>query len=256
MIVVWNGGTQETFLKSRFVIFICQKYVKKGTWKWQKKFTLRLLKSLPGHSISHYWKFLAVSLSPTFLNTGTTNETFQQSGKQDSFRHILKSSASIYESSGSQFFRTTTGIQSEPDTFDESRFAITFLTTLGVIEILCSFRLVLEGKTGKEIPEPSRVEFLEKFLANNFVLSQAKDNISWPLNRGGIADLCLLKTLFAICQKSREPSFWEVMDSFVLVAYASLAASRTHLQRLLACLNYTLDTEDLSCCYKRKKWFL
>ena len=27
-------------------------------------------------------KFLAVDLSPTFLNTGTTDETFQQSGKQ------------------------------------------------------------------------------------------------------------------------------------------------------------------------------
>ena len=53
----------------------------------------------------------------TFLNTGTTNKTFQQSGKQNSFRHILKSSASIYESSGSQFFRTTTGIQSGPDAF-------------------------------------------------------------------------------------------------------------------------------------------
>ena len=26
-------------------------------------------------------QFLAVDLSPTFLNTGTTNETFQQSGK-------------------------------------------------------------------------------------------------------------------------------------------------------------------------------
>ena len=33
---------------------------------------------------------------------------------------ILKSSASMYESSGSQFFRTTTGIQSGPDTFDNS----------------------------------------------------------------------------------------------------------------------------------------
>ena len=37
--------------------------------------------------------FFAVDLSPTFLNTGSTNETFQQSGKQDSFRHLLKSSA-------------------------------------------------------------------------------------------------------------------------------------------------------------------
>ena len=31
------------------------------------------------------------------------------------------------------------------------------------------------------------------------------------------------------------------MDSFVLLAYASLAASRTLLQQLLACLNFTLN---------------
>ena len=30
---------------------------------------------------------------------------------------------------------------------------MTFLTILGVIEILRSFRLVLEAKTGKEIPD-------------------------------------------------------------------------------------------------------
>ena len=91
------------------------------------------------------------------------------------------------------------------------------------MEKLCSFRLVLEGKTGKEIPESSRLEFLEKFLANNFALSDTEDNTSGPLNRGGIADLPLLRTR----AKSREPSFWEVMDSFVLTVYASLAASRT-----------------------------
>ena len=45
-------------------------------------------------------------------------------------------------------FRTTTGIQSWPDTFDESRFIMTFLTILGVTEIQRSFRLVIEGKTG------------------------------------------------------------------------------------------------------------
>ena len=113
-------------------------------------------------------------------------------------------------------------------------------------------RLVLEGKTGKEIPEASRFEFLEKFLANNFALSDAENNTSGPLNRGGIPDLPLLRTLLAIHQKSRDSSFWEVMDSF-LVAYASLAVSRTLLQRLLACLNFNLDSEDLFCWYKRKK---
>ena len=39
---------------------------------------------------------------PTFLNTGTTNDTFHQSGKlEDSWRHILRSPASMYKSSSS-----------------------------------------------------------------------------------------------------------------------------------------------------------
>ena len=80
---------------------------------------------------------------------------------------------------------------------------MTFLAILGVIEILFSFRLVLEEKTDKKIRESLRLESLEKFLGNT-------------------ADLPLLRTLLAIRQKFREPSFWEVMDSFVLVAYASL----------------------------------
>ena len=55
-----------------------------------------------------------------------------------------------------------------------TRFIMTFSTILEVTEILCSFRLVLEGKTGKEIPESSRLEFLEKFSANNFAISDAE----------------------------------------------------------------------------------
>ena len=101
---------------------------------------------------------------------------------------------------------------------------MTFLTILGVTEILCSFKLVLEGKTGKKISESSRLEFLEKFSVSNFALSDAEDNTSGSLNRGEIADLPLLKTLLAICQKLREQSFWEVMDSFVLLGYAILPA--------------------------------
>ena len=78
---------------------------------------------------------------------------------------------------------------------------MTFLTILGVTEILYSSKLVLEGKTGKEIPESSRLEFIEKFSRNNFALSDAEDNTSGLLNRGGIADLSLLRTLLAIQQK-------------------------------------------------------
>ena len=90
---------------------------------------------------------------------------------------------------------------------------MTFLTILEVTGILCSFRLVLEQKTGKEILESSRSKFLEKFLANNFALSDVEDDTSGPLNREGLADLPLLSTLVAIPQKSREPSFWGVIDS-------------------------------------------
>ena len=127
---------------------------------------------------------------------------------------------------------------------------MTFFTVFGATEILCSFKLVLEGKTCKEIPESSRLEFLGKFLAKNSALSDAEGNTSEPLNRRGIADLPLLRTLLAIRQKSQEPRFWEVMNSFALLAYAILAASRTLLQGLLACLNFTLESEDLSSRYK------
>ena len=68
-------------------------------------------------------------------------------------------------------------------------------------------------------PESSRLEFLEKFSANNFALSDAEDNTSRLFNREGIADLPLLRTLLAICQKSREPSLLKVINSFVLLAY-------------------------------------
>ena len=84
-------------------------------------------------------------------------------------------------------------------------------------------------KISEEIPQSSKLESLEKFLGNNFALSDAEDNTSGPLNRGSIADLPLMRTLFALRQKTQEPNSWEVIDSFVLLAYASLAVSITLL---------------------------
>ena len=77
---------------------------------------------------------------------------------------------------------------------------MTFLTILG---LLCSFKLVLERKAGKEIPELSRLEFLEKFSANNFALPDAEDNTSGPLNSKGVVDLPLLRTLLTIRQSPK-----------------------------------------------------
>ena len=127
---------------------------------------------------------------------------------------------------------------------------MTLLTILGVTEIFCSLRLLPERKTDKKIPESSRLEFLEKFLANNLALTDAEDSTSVSLNRGGIVDLPLLSTLLAICQKSQKPSFWEVMDCLVLLAYASLVPSKFPLQGLPAWLNSSLNSEDLFCWYK------
>ena len=71
------------------------------------------------------------------------------------------------------------------------------------------------------------------------------------MNRKGIADLHLLRTLLAIHQKSQEPHFWEVMNScFISICQFAL------LQQLATCVNFTLDLEDSFCWYKRKTWFL
>ena len=152
-----------------------------------------------------------------------------------SFRHILKTSA-FKKFSGSHFLRASTGIRSEPDAFGESRLFNIFRVT----EILCKFTLVLERKTGKEIPYSSRLEFLGKFLENYFNLSYAEGSISGLPNREDIADLPYLRTLLAIRHKFWEQRSLKVMGFFVLLAYSSFPASRALLQRILACLNVNL----------------
>ena len=82
----------------------------------------------------------------------------------------------MYESSYSYLLRTNTGIQSELDVFDEARLVLTFLANLGVTGILCIFRVVLKRKASKETPGSSRLEFLEKFSANKFAVSDTECN--------------------------------------------------------------------------------
>ena len=79
----------------------------------------------------------------------------------------------MYESSGSQFFRTTTGIQLGSDAYVESRFVMTFLTILGVTEIRCSFRLVLEGKMGTPLLKALDISSATTQLASDLFKSVA-----------------------------------------------------------------------------------
>ena len=155
---------------------------------------------------------------------------------------ILKSSASVYESSDWQFWNTT-GKQQVPNAFEESRFILTLLTILRVTSIFCCFRLFVEGQTDKEIPESSRLEFIERCLANNFALSDAEDSTSGPLTRGVLE---ILRAKF----HGTDGLFY-----FISLKQKSLAASRTLLQQLLACLNFTLDSDRLFFWYKPKSDF-
>ena len=84
---------------------------------------------------------------------------------------------------------------------------------------IIQFQISCRRENSKEIPESARLEFFQKFLAKKIALSDAEDSTSRPLNRGGIADLPLLRTLLAIRQKSLEPSFWKAMDSSFISIY-------------------------------------
>ena len=55
----------------------------------------------------------------------------------------------MYESSGSQFFRTTNGIQSERDALDVSRLVMTFLTILAVKKYYASSKISSRRKNTK-----------------------------------------------------------------------------------------------------------
>ena len=94
---------------------------------------------------------------------------------------------------------------------------MTVSTNFGVTRVLCSFRLALEGKASKKTHESSGLAF-QMLSANNSALSDAEDSTSEPMNKGGIADLPLLRTLLAVLEKSKKPNLWEAIDYFALLA--------------------------------------
>ena len=60
------------------------------------------------------------------------------------------------------------------------------------------FKISSIREEGQNTPEPSKSEFLENFVAIDFVLSDAEDSTSRLFNRGDISDLILLRTILAI----------------------------------------------------------
>ena len=97
-------------------------------------------------------------------------------------------------------------MQSGLDAFENSRIIMTFLTTFGVREILCDFRLFLEGKTVKEIPESSRLELLQKL--SKVVSNSPKVLRAWVLRN--IYDNSNLDPLTKLTSSSRSTEFKDI----------------------------------------------
>ena len=101
-----------------------------------------------------------------------------------------------------------------------------------------------------------KIRVLRKVFSKQFCFIRCRRQHLWIVGQRRCSRYTFVENTISNSPKVWEANFWEVMDSLVLLAYASLAASRTLLQQLLACLNFTLESEDFSLWYKRKKWFL
>ena len=122
-----------------------------------------------------------------------------------------------------------------------------FLSHLGSYRSIMHFQIRSKRKNRQRYAWVVKIRVLGKLFSKQFCFFRCRRQHLRPLVRGGIADLLFLWTLLAICKRSREPSFWKVTDAFDLLAYAGLVAWRVLLQKLLACLSFTLNSEDLIC---------
>ena len=70
-----------------------------------------------------------------------------------------------------------------------------FFNHLGSYRNILQFLIRSKKKAGKETSKSSTLEFLERELGDNFASWDAEGNTSALLNRGGISDSALLRTL-------------------------------------------------------------
>ena len=77
----------------------------------------------------------------------------------------------MYESSGSQFFRTTTGMQSGPDNLDESRFVMTFLAILGNI---MQFQISSRRENRQRDTQVIKIRVLRNVISEQFCFMRCR----------------------------------------------------------------------------------
>ena len=77
----------------------------------------------------------------------------------------------MYESSGSQFFRTTTGMQSGPDNLDESRSVMTFLAILGNI---MQFQISSRRENRQRDTQVIKIRVLRNVISEQFCFMRCR----------------------------------------------------------------------------------
>ena len=125
---------------------------------------------------------------------------------------------------------------------------------MGVTEILCNFKLVLDGKTGKDIPESSRLEFLENISANNFALSDAEDNTSDPLNRG--VQQIYLENTISNSPKVPWVKFLRSNGLFCFISMCKFGSFKNPFAMITSLSELYFRIRRFIFWYKQNKWFL
>ena len=161
----------------------------------------------------------------------------------------------MYERSGSQL-RATTGIKSGTDAFGKSRFVVTFWAILGVTEMcfaVMQFHISSRRENRWRDTWVDKIRVPRKVFGKQFSFIRCRGQHLQAVEQRRYGRFTFVENTISNSPKAPRAKF---PDSFLLLAYASLKASRILLQQLAAYLNFNLDSEVLFCWCKPNKWFL
>ena len=144
-------------------------------------------------------------LSPEFLKTGQTDESFQDDGNIFQWGNDWIVSPKLEQVQRQCFFRTTTGISSGPVAFEIESLPIYLCTSFTVSLIFEMRQFVREGNSGMGDPWSSRFPFSANKAPNRVALSFEEKGTFGPLCNVWIVDLPLFRTLLVIFQNCLEP---------------------------------------------------
>ena len=161
----------------------------------------------------------------------------------------------MYERSGSQL-RATTGIKSGTDAFGKSRFVVTFWAILGVTEMcfaVMQFHISSRRENRWRDTWVDKIRVPREVFGKQFSFIRCRGQHLQAVEQRRYGRFTFVENTISNSPKAPRAKF---PDSFLLLAYASLKASRILLQQLAAYLNFNLDSEVLFCWCKPNKWFL